>query len=213
MGTEILRYSSILSGLIPLLIFLKHKHSIKSNSICVLSLAILFSFLTDVVLAILYELKISNIIILNIYAICYFLAMMLFYIKLMPEKIEWLYPFVIVYFGFIFINTVLFQGINEYQGYSRAFGGLVLIVCTLMYFRSLLTTLPAVNILNYGLFWINVGIIYYYCFNLLLFIFSDYVFNNLTLDLRKVFWTFHNGNNIVKNSIFCVGFYFASKNQ
>ena len=129
----------------------------------------------------------------------------------MPDKIEWLYPFVVVYFGFLFINTVLFQGFSEYQGYSRAFGGLVLIACSLMYFRSLILNLPAPNILQYGLFWINVGIIFYYSFNLLLFIFSDYVFDNMTLDLRKVFWTFHNGNNIIKNALFFVGFYFASK--
>jgi hypothetical protein len=211
MLTEIIRYSSILSALIPLIAFIRFKSSINTNEIYIVIILIAFSFFTDIVSAILYELRITNPIISNVISICFFLFIILLYKNILSNYKNRLYFFLALYIGFVAVNSFFFQGIDKYQGYSRAFGAFLLIICSLMYYRYLLGNLPAINIMHYGLFWINTGIIYFYSFNLLLFIYSTYVFSNLPSDLGIIFWSFHNVNNIVKNILFCVGIYYTGK--
>ena len=211
MIADIISYVSIASILLPIIFFVVVKQLIKNQAFNFLIAAILLSFVTEIVYTILGYLHTSNFIVGNIYTVFFFLILILFYKNLLPQNKNWLYIFFTLYSGFIIINTLFFQNIMEYQGYSRAFGGVLIIVCSLMYYRSLLNNLPASNVMQYGLFWVNTGITYYYSFNLLLFIYSNYVFSNLPSDLGIIFWSFHNVNNIVKNILFCVGIYYTGK--
>ena len=122
MLTEIIRYSSILSALIPLIAFIRFKSSINTNEIYIVIILIAFSFFTDIVSAILYELRITNPIISNVISICFFLFIILLYKNILSNYKNRLYFFLALYIGFVAVNSFFFHkvliSIKATQGHS-----------------------------------------------------------------------------------------------
>jgi hypothetical protein len=68
---------------------------------------------------------------------------------------------------------------------------------------SVFSTLRPMN--DFGLLWINSGILFYFSFNLFLFVMSSYVLTHLEQELTLIIWSFHNVNNIIKNILVGLG--------
>jgi hypothetical protein len=64
-------------------------------------------------------------------------------------------------------------------------------VLTILYFRKLITDLPAVLIYRIPMLWINIGMFVFFTINFMLFMLKDYVVDMLDSDLR-LYWGYHN---------------------
>lgn len=211
MATDIISFVSVASILLPIAFYGGKSESIKTSAYKVLLVAILVSLIAEGVYTTLGLMKVPNFTVGNIYAPVFFLLLVLFYRELLPSHRSKLYIFIAIYFVFLTVNALFIQDITEYQGYSRALGGVIMIGCSLLHFSSLMKNPPNQDIITYGPFWISAGIIFYFGFNLFLFVFSNFVFTTLEAEIGRTYWTFHNINNIVKNVLFAVGIYCAGK--
>jgi hypothetical protein len=209
--TVVILYASIFSVLVPLIISLKVRKQIKEPTYNFIGWILLVSLISDLTSLFLVKNSISNFPVTNIYVIVSFTLFSIFYSKLLPFRKKLIYVILFFFINFFLYNTFLVQGFYSFQGYTRALGGLIMVFYSYTYFSSLLKNLPCTDIKGYGLFWINTGTSFYFSFNLLLFVFSSYVFENLTQEASMYFWSFHNVNNIIKNILFCVGIYYAGK--
>lgn len=209
--TEGIRYASIISILLPLILLLMSETSFRVVTSGLLLSILLISLFSDIALAIEVAKDIETATTVNTYFAGLFVLLILFYRSLISDKRGWLTAFVVIYILTLSINSLFFQPLTDFQGYTRAVEGVLLITCTIWLFASMIEKLPVPDIRWYGLFWINTAILYYFSFDLLLFVFSDFVFENLTPQEGRVFWVFHNVNNIVKNFLFALGIYYSGR--
>lgn len=113
---------------------------------------------------------------------------------------------------FTLINVNFFQGWAGLNSVSRTPQGIAMIVFSLIYFYSLLKSLPTKNVQRLPMFWINIGILFYYAGIFFVLIFTDYMVNVLKNDLVSP-WTFHNFLGIVHNIIFALGLWLNRRNH
>lgn len=197
---EILIYLSILSpiGPIILLLILKGK---RTTAIHILTGVVLISFLSDIICFILAKNRLNNSVIVNTYFIIQFFLLLYFYhCQIRNKKI--IYITVIVFIFFFVTNTIFVQPFNTFQNWLHVAGGLIFICYSTGYYISVSRSVPPMDPFHSSPFWINTAVFYYFSFNLFLFIVTNYVFTQLPKEEIRVFWTFHNFNNIIKNLLF-----------
>ncbi|HEY0770592.1 MAG TPA: hypothetical protein VGD31_09690, partial [Sphingobacteriaceae bacterium] len=59
----------------------------------------------------------------------------------------------------------------------------------------------------------NGAVIFYFSFNFFLFMIANYVLTELTPDMSRMAWAFHNVNNVIKNIAFAFGFYYTMRRR
>jgi hypothetical protein len=111
----------------------------------------------------------------------------------------------LVYFLFSFLNLLFFQKQNV-NSYSLILSSMVMIVLAVVFFYRLIVDLPALQIHQLPLFWINVAVLVFFSGNLFLFILSHYLVNTLN-DNLILYWSFHNLLTIIRNLLFAIAFY------
>jgi hypothetical protein len=209
---NVIYYISALSVLIPIFYILTNRISRQSIIVKILGALIFISALSELTLFILYRLGISNVVVGNAYFIIQFFLMSYIFYHLLKNK-ELIYLGVVVYSILLITNTLFFQSFNEFQSWCRVAEDVIILTYVVSFYKYILTCEPPIDGLTHPPFWINSGVGFYFAFNLSMFLFSNYVFTNLSEDTSMLFWSFHNANNIVKNIFFAAAIYYAGIEQ
>jgi hypothetical protein len=113
--------------------------------------------------------------------------------------------------AFGLVNMFGIQGWNNINSYTRIPHGIVMIVFSLVYFYTLLKGLPTRSVQRLPMFWINIGVLFYYSGTFFVMIFTDYLVNVLKNDLIYQ-WAFHNFLGIVHNILFAFALWLHRQN-
>lgn len=203
-ATYLLGYTSVFSVLPPLALSFRCKAD--DSFVIHLRWLLSISLFADVLHIVLGNLGFNTIYIGNIYLAIQF-AVVLLIINSATEKSyqKIIFPAIILFgFGEI-LDTIFFTGLFEFHSNLNAIGCIIVIYFSLLFFSSLLTNLPITNIERLPLFWIVIGILFYYAGNLFIFILNKFVLA-LGSDVHQVYWVIiHNLLNITKNILFAIG--------
>ncbi len=205
-----LSYLSIFSALVPILAYLLFRSNYR-NAYLICLLAVL-SFLADIGNELFSRSGQSGYVITNAFFIIQFLLLSILYYAVLKNKI-WLVRLSILY-GILLLADILFiQKIDEFQGWIRVFEAIVLAGYALSCYINLHNKPNPDKKFDLLLLWINMGVLFYFFFNLYLFSISNYVLKNMFKEDAMIVWGFHNVNNIVKNILFSIGLYESGKRK
>jgi hypothetical protein len=202
--SEIIRYASIFSVAFPLILYLFRLKDL-SGAGHKIGAIVIISALSDVIALYLFEAEMSTVLLFNAYYLIFFLLLAWFYNEVLQtvrgkRMVQWgLAIYVLSFIGI----TILIQSFNEYQTLMWTLAGAISIIFSISYFISVFSAMRPMN--DFGLLWINSGILFYFSFNLFLFIMSSYVLTRLEPELSLIVWSFHNVNNIIKNILIGLG--------
>lgn len=127
-----------------------------------------------------FYLKRSNHFIYNIY----FPVAFLFYFFLFTKGFETakekkiIYLFTLIYLLVVLIDMILFNGINYFNNYAFCAGAILIIICTLIYFIKLFLAEGIVNYFKIPMFWISMGLLFFYVGSLVLMALLPYLISN-----------------------------------
>lgn len=205
--TDCIRFASNFSVLIPLLFLMLRWRQVNVATYFFLIAAIVLSLISDGVTFLQGRTGASNYYVSNVYIMCTYVFLALFYLLLIPGYRVLIYASIVVYGAVILLNGLYIQDINDFQGYNFSIASILLVAFSVLYFIQIVRDAPTPEITSFPLFWINSSIFFYFSFSLFLFVFSDFVFSSLSNAEGRIFWSFHNVNNIIKNVLFAVGIY------
>ncbi|HEY0742460.1 MAG TPA: hypothetical protein VGD40_13390 [Chryseosolibacter sp.] len=202
--SEIIRYASIFSVAFPLILYLfRIKHLSRSGH--KIGAIVIVSAVCDLIAHFLFEAKMSTVLVFNAYFLIFFVLLAWFYSDVLQttrgkRTVQWgLGIYLLTYI----VIAIFFQAFNEYQTLMWTLSGAICIIYSISYFISVFSAVRPMN--DFGLLWINSGILFYFSFNLFLFIMSSYVLTKLEPELSLIVWSFHNVNNIIKNILIGLG--------
>ncbi|HEY0655854.1 MAG TPA: hypothetical protein VGD65_22115 [Chryseosolibacter sp.] len=201
---DIIRVASIFSVAFPLILYLFRVKNL-SRSGHVMGAIIVVSAISDTIAYFVATAGMSTAIIFNVYFIIFFLLLSWFYSEVLQTAsgrriVQWgLGIFVLAEI----VITIFIQPFNGFQTLMWTTGGAIGIIFSISYFISVFSATRPMN--DFGLLWINSGILFYFSFNLFLFIMSSYVFTRFEPEVGIIFWSFHNVNNIIKNILIGLG--------
>jgi len=107
---------------------------------------------------------------------------------------------------FVITDVFFIEGQENVNAISRNSEGIVLIVCSIVYFYKLIVRTEYANILSLPAFWINAGVITYFSGGFFLILFSNYLIENDQLGYL-IFFIIHSVFNITFNLLIAVGFF------
>ena len=202
---------SIFSFLIPLVARLVIRHQEKSIIWNLLLALFVVSGGVDLITFFSKVSRVQSASLINSYTIIQFFLLGFIYFELyLREHRSIFYAAVGVYVVFEILNSIFLQPFNTFQNFSWTLTGIIFIMFAIGWKLHIFVTTPVLKLNKYPYFWINTAILCYFSVNLFLFILTNYVFTNMTESLGRIFWSFHNFNNIVKNVLFAIGLYYFS---
>jgi hypothetical protein len=212
-ATELIRYLSNFSVLIPLLFYLiKFKILPRENH--VIGLFVIVSGVADLIGFLYSSMKISNAHIFNIHDIvafamlCYYYHQVVFQFK----NREYFYFGIGVYVISLLIVTSR-VGFFDLQGELWAISGFVLVVFGIIYNNYQVEKPPLLDKNLYSGLIFNAAIMFYFSFNFFLFLIANYVLTELSPETSRMTWAFHNVNNIIKDLAFAAGLYYTNRRR
>lgn len=206
--------ASIISPIIPLIcLWIFRMGQPRQNRILAISLCI--SFVFDVTAWAVAQYKVSNSVIINLYFIVAFPAIMWFYHETLIKPIlKLLVRIFCTLFLVLALALALLNGIHS-PDYTIWMTSSILITLTSLFFVVDLNLMDASNFLNNPFhktnILINTSLALYYFVTTVMFAVSDYVFAHATREGGFAFWACHNGLNILKNIGVAVAFYRSAK--
>lgn len=209
---EIIRLASILSVLLPLIFYLIRVKT-TSRTVHKIGGVIILSAVSDAIAFYFFKGGQSTVFLFNTYYLALFLFLAWFYNGILTTRsgrntvLTGLFGYIL---AFILVTTFV-QGYDEYQTFMWTITGIIIIVFSISYFLSVFSAQLPME--NFGLLWINSGILFYFSFNLFLFVMSSYVLTKLAPELSMLIWSFHNVNNIIKNILLALGISLFKKEE
>ena len=209
---EIIRLASILSVVMPLVLYLI-KLRYASRAVHFIGVLMIFSALSDIAAFVLSSRGESTVTLFNSYYIIVFILLGWFFYEILPptKNSRTTIAGLVVYVLAFILITLYVQPFNEYQTFMWTITGMIMIFFSISYFINLFSA--RTNVSNYELLWINSGILLYFSLNLFLFVMSSYILTKLDPEISALIWSFHNVNNIMKNVLFSCGIYAVRKGQ
>jgi len=209
---EIIRLASILSVVVPLILYLV-KMRYASRPVHFVGVLMIISALSDIAAYILSARGQSTVTLFNSYYIILFILLGWFYYEILPpeKNSRTTIGGLLVYVLSFILVTLYVQSFNEYQTFMWTITGMIMIFFSISYFVNLFSA--RTNVSNYELLWINSGVLLYFSLNLFLFVMSSYILTKLDPEISVLIWSFHNVNNIMKNILFGCGIYAFSKER
>lgn len=210
--SEIIRVASNVSLLLPLLLYLS-RFKYASRQVHIIGILIIVSGIFDLIGLLLFSRHQSTVILFNTYYALMFGLLTWFYYEVLfiNSRRIMVWIGVAVYVLSFVLVTAFVQSFAEYQTLMWVIGAIILIIYSIAYFFHSLSTISASGYFGYGLIWINVGIMIYFCLNLFLFLMGNYVLTRLDPETSAMIWSSHNINNIIKNILFAIGISFSKK--
>ncbi|RZK44779.1 MAG: hypothetical protein EOO59_21600, partial [Hymenobacter sp.] len=102
------------------------------------------------------------------------------------------------------LNSALAPGTLDYRPSLRVIGDLLPLLLAGLYFRQLLNELRVEQLTRDPLFWLSSGLVLYTLGDLLIALFSNYLFTTFSRDLNRLIWLIHNFLNAVLYACYCV---------
>jgi hypothetical protein len=207
--------SSIASGLIPLLIYPFCIRPLPSHNRAVLLIAII-AILADIVLYLTAKVYGSNHIPANIFLAAHFVAYTIYYHLLMGTGwFRFLLGFGTLVYASSVITSVHLLGTSTFHNYTWAVGNTLLSVYGIAYL-SQISRMPLQRYIDrhlYSNLIVNFSVVAYFTATLFMVLVSNYVFTQLTPNEGRLFWSFHNLVNILKNIGLAVGLYYSGRRE
>lgn len=200
----IIKYASVFSVAFPLILYLIRVKGL-GRSGHLIGAIVVVSAMSDGIAYFVAAAGKSTALIFNSYFVIFFLLLCWFYREVSQsagQKKIVLWGLLVFVLAYIFI-TVFVQPFNDFQTLMWTTGGAIGIIFSISYFISVFSAMRPMN--DFGLLWINSGILFYFSFNLFLFIMSSYVFTHFEPEVGIIFWSFHNVNNVIKNILIGLG--------
>jgi hypothetical protein len=204
---------STYSVLIPSIVYLSMiKKLPKANHI--IGIYVMVAAGCDVVVSILFHQKASNVIPINIYFVSTFLLISYFYFELIFKKrLRYVAACAVI----IYLSTAVFSfislGVDQYLNSLWALGAFIIGGYGIIYIINLqdmvVDRLLDKDLYSYRI--INASFLSYFLVTLLLFISTNYVFTEADVDTSRIFWSFHNIANTLKNIGLAVGLYYTGR--
>lgn len=215
-SSEIIRYASNASVLIPLIVLLI-KWRKGSSGFYVIGLAILVSAVFDFIGLYFYEHKLSTFTLFNVYNVLHFICLSCFYYIVMfndrestkGNKAIFVIGSLIYLTGFILIALV--QGFSQYQGIAWTIGGAIISIYAVQHYNFLVAHPFKADKDLTSYLYVNGSVIVYFTMTLCLLLMANFILNTLNPTEAKVIWTLHNANNIMRNIGFAVAFLYLGK--
>jgi hypothetical protein len=209
---EIIRMASILSVLIPLIFYLIRMKT-SSRTMHKIGGVIVLSAVSDAMGFYFFKGGESTVFLFNTYYLALFFFLAWFYSGVLTTAggRNTVIIGVLAYVLSFILVTAFVQGYDEYQTFMWTITGMIVIIFSISYFLSVFSAQLPME--NFGLLWINSGILFYFSFNLFLFVMSSYVLTKLAPELSMLIWSFHNVNNIIKNVLLALGISLFKKEE
>jgi hypothetical protein len=211
-AVELLRYASNLSVFVPLLIyFFRLSRQPRSNHF--IGILLVCSAAADFVGFYLYSKSQSTAIPFNLYYMSFFVCGSLFYYEVIFKNHQhrYFYSGLIAYAVAFILVTVFIHDITGFQSEMWAITAVILVVFGILHTNHPLSYLSTRDKNLFSHFLISGGIFFYFSLNFFLFCISNYVLTEMTPDIARMTWAFHNVNNIVKNIAFAAGMFYAGR--
>lgn len=109
---------------------------------------------------------------------------------------------VIFFFLFVLADMIWISGIVQFNSYSTAIEGLILIFFSLIFFYKTLQELQIQHLEREPLFWISTGVLLYFASSLFIFLFTNYI-NSSTRSLF-IIWGIHGIFSILLNIFYSI---------
>jgi hypothetical protein len=127
------------------------------------------------------------------------------------------------YFKIILLNTILYLAVAladatfintiwKFNTYSRTYASASLVIYSLIYFYTLMESDEIINLWQSPIFWINIGVLFYFATNLFFFMLSNYI-SSTDVKLIPIGLYFHSTINIIANCIFAYSYFCIRKNK
>jgi len=154
------------------------------------------------------ESNINNYYIFHLFSVFEFSLISLFYYRFFNRyfKAPIIIVFIFVFFAIAYIDYRI-NGFNSVDDFSISVEAIILTFYSLFLFYYILKNLLFENLLAAPVFWINAGIIIYFSGNLILFVFSSYLFETEPERYHMVWYSIHSTINILLNILFGIGFW------
>lgn len=210
--SDILRIASIASVAFPLISYLiKIRNA--SKPVHLIGALTIVSALSDLVGGIYFSQGKSTVVLFNTYYVVQFFLLTWFYYEISPTKKgrNTIVGGLVIYIVSFLLISFYLQTFFEYQTFVWTISGMIMIVFSSSYVVYLFSEGTVME--NHGSFWINGGILYYFSFNLFLFVMSSYVLTKLEPQISMLIWSFHNANNVVKNMLIGYGVSSSSRGR
>ncbi|HEY0739888.1 MAG TPA: hypothetical protein VGD40_00450 [Chryseosolibacter sp.] len=210
---ETIKTISILSVLGPLALYiLKIKQLPRENQ--VVGVLVVISAITEVIIAVqVYANKVTATV-TNLYFLCAFIVLCFYYYEVVFKFRSKLYfASGLTIYLLSFLLVVFIKGINVFHGELWALTGLILVIFGIMYNNYQVEKPPLLDKNLYSGLIFNAAIMFYFSFNFFLFLIANYVLTELSAEMARMAWAFHNVNNIIKNIAFAFGFYYTNRRR
>ena len=202
---------SAFAFLIPLASGIMISQSAKSRIVNLLLVLFIVSGVIDLVTLYLKVSPVQSAVLINFYTVIqFFLLSVIYYELYLREHRSAFYITIAVYVVFEVLNSIFFQPFTAFQNFSWTLTAIISILYAIGWKFHVFITTPVLKMARYSHFWINTAILCYFSINLFLFILTNYVFTNMSEAAGRIFWSFHNVNNIIKNVLFAIGIYYSS---
>ena len=106
--------------------------------------------------------------------------------------------------AYALLNSMLAPGTLDYRPSLRVIGDLLPLLLAGLYFRQLLNELRVEQLTRDPLFWLSSGLVLYTLGDLLIALFSNYLFSNFSRQLNMTIWFIHNFLNTVLYICYCL---------
>jgi hypothetical protein len=207
-------YLTIGSPLVPLLFYANHFRKLPPQSHFVGAL-LLASLLTEIIAFVLIRFGEHTILLNNGYDICSFLFLSIFYYRLYLCKKG--FKEIIIIGSIIYSSSLIYFiyaiGLSSPHTTLWFINGIIIGTYGLMYFvllpRMVVERLLDKNLYSYQI--MNSSLVFYLLTTLLLFLSTEYVFEHLDSETSRLFWSFHNIANTLKNIGLAIGLYYTGR--
>jgi hypothetical protein len=210
---EFIRFLARFSVLIPLLFYvIRLKTLPRENHI--IGILVVVSGVSSLVGYLFSNAKINNAIVFNAYYLLVFGVLCWYYYQVVFHFKNRVY----FYFGIgaylISLLVVTAQaGINVFQGELWAVAGFIIVVFGIVYNNYQVEKPPLLDKNLYSGLIFNAAIMFYFSFNFFLFLMANYVLTELSPEISRMTWAFHNVNNIIKDVAFAAGLYYTNRRR
>jgi hypothetical protein len=206
---EIIQLASIGSPIIGVCLFLYFRKKQEKYG-DTLFLFMLISLLCDVISYSLARMKISSVLVVNLFFIIQVLVVSVMYMNILSHHVRTLKAIVVIFFLFVLINGFVQQDFHTIQNINWALSTLIIILIA-FYHIAQLSLHPIANVGRHPAFWVSTGIFFYGSLSIFILTVSNYLAVHHGVEDFELAWIFHNSLNIFKNVCFAAAIWWSAK--
>lgn len=210
---NIIKLISILSVAGPLVLYLvRIKNLPRENH--VIGILVVISAITELIVAVQVSSNQLTVVVTNLYFLTTFIVLCFYYYEVVfqfKSGVFFRLGLIIYIASFVLVN--LLEGYRVFHGELWALTGLILVVYGIIFNNYQVEKPPLLDKNLYSGLIFNAAIMFYFSFNFFLFLIANYVLTELSAEMARMAWAFHNVNNIIKNIAFAFGLYYTNRRR